>query len=97
MIFSAKGNSSGGKMQRVPKAEGSVHIPNSDQNPGRNIQSGNDFSTFPFASNQRFSLERYSAIVIPYQPGNHGQSIMNPQGKPATSPPLTTDFKTDHC
>ena len=38
--FLAKGNSFSPHMETEPKAEGSVHIPYSDQNPGRKIVSG---------------------------------------------------------
>src|ERR1019366_4786811 len=80
MIFSANGNSLAGKMQRAPKADGSVHMPNSDQKPGRNITSGKVSIALRLASNHSVSLEKYSAMLMPHQFGSHGESMMKPIG-----------------
>ena len=56
MTFSAKGNLSSKKRHLAPKADGSVHIPNSDQKPGRKMHSGNSWIALRFARIQRSSL-----------------------------------------
>jgi outer membrane receptor for ferrienterochelin and colicin len=51
----ACGNSFRGNEQTDPKEAGSLHIPYSDQNPGRNIARGNRSMAFRFASIHRSS------------------------------------------
>jgi hypothetical protein len=58
LSFRANGGSSSCQQHLEPKAEGSVHIPNSDQNPGRNKTSGNRRTALRFASNHISSLEK---------------------------------------
>jgi hypothetical protein len=79
-----------GKLQRLPKADGSVHMPNSDQKPGRNQTSGKVSIARRFASNHRVSLERYSAIGRPHQPGSQGQSTIKPMGSGSVVSPRST-------
>ena len=56
MILSANGNSFWWKTHLAPKADGSVHMPNSDQNPGRKVTSGNVSMALRLASNHSSSL-----------------------------------------
>ncbi len=96
MILSANGNSLAGNWHREPKAEGSVHMPNSDQKPGRNQMSGNVASARLWASSQWVSLARYSAMVTPCQLGSQGQSMMKPTGSGRTASPRTTASNCCH-
>ena len=57
IIGKAYGNSSDFQEHLAPKAEGSVHIPYSDQNPGKNIASGKVSIAFIFESNHICSFE----------------------------------------
>ena len=58
IISPAKGISFSCHVHFAPNAEGSVHIPNSDQNPGRKITSGNSRTALRLASNHIRSLEK---------------------------------------
>ncbi len=97
MIFSANGSSSSCQTYSLPKAEGSVHMPYSAQNPGRNRTSGNSPCAFRLASSHFASSSKYSRIVIPAQFGSQGLSIMNPTGNGSTTLPSTTSTSVDHC
>lgn len=52
----AKGNSFSCHEHWAPNAEGSVHMPNSDQKPGRNITLGQRPTAARLACSQRASL-----------------------------------------
>ena len=56
IVFSANGNSFLWNTHLAPKADGSVHMPNSDQNPGRNMTSGKVSMALRLASNHSASL-----------------------------------------
>jgi len=58
MTFSGKGNSCAGQTHRQPNAEGSVHIPYSAQNPGKNMHWGNRRQALRFASIHRAGSAR---------------------------------------
>ena len=52
----AKGKSFSPQIETEPKAEGSVHIPNSDQKPGRKMVSGKASMAFRLSSRKMQSL-----------------------------------------
>ena len=56
--FLAKGNSFGSQTDTEPKADGSVHMPYSDQKPGRKMALGNARIAFRLSSrNSRSSVK----------------------------------------
>jgi hypothetical protein len=65
----------------APKADGSVHIPNSDQKPAQKYDIIKFTNYFKIGSKPQLIAGKKSSIETPYQFGSQGESTINPTGK----------------